>query len=133
MKVERNIFGFLGLFYLTCALVYFFIFAKHEWVGFFALALAAAMSLMISGYLAVVGAKNDDSLSDLEDATIADGAGALGFFPPQSIWPFWVALVASMMLLGPIFGWWLSILAFGAGIWAVSGWVFEFYRGDYAH
>lgn len=133
MKVERNIFGFLGLFYLTCALVYFFIFAKKEWVGFFVLALAAAMSLMITGYLAVVGAKNDNPLSDSEDASIADGAGALGFFPPHSIWPFWVALVASMMLLGPVFGWWISILAFGAGIWAVSGWVFEFYRGDYAH
>ena len=37
------------------------------------------------------------------------------------------------MLMGPIFGWWLSILAFGMGIWAVSGWVFEYYRGDYAH
>ncbi|MEL4504186.1 cytochrome c oxidase subunit 4 [Luteococcus sp. H138] len=133
MKVERNIFGFLGVFYLACALVYFFIFAKQEWVGFFVLALAAAMSLMIAGYLAVVGAKNDAPLSDIEDATIADGAGALGFFPPHSVWPFWVALVASMMLLGPIFGWWISILAFGAGIWAVSGWVFEYYRGDYAH
>ena len=43
MKVERNIFGFLGLFYLTCALVYFFIFAKKEWVGFFVLALAAGV------------------------------------------------------------------------------------------
>ncbi|MEL4357361.1 MULTISPECIES: cytochrome c oxidase subunit 4 [unclassified Luteococcus] len=133
MKVERNIFGFLGVFYLTCALVYFFVFAKMEWVGFFVLALSAAMSLMISGYLAVVGAKNDTPLSDIADATIADGAGALGFFPPHSIWPFWVALVASLMLLGPIFGWWLSIMAFGMGIWAVSGWVFEFYRGDYAH
>ena len=61
------------------------------------------------------------------------GAGQLGFFPPTSIWPFWCALVLAVMLLGPVFGWWISILAVCLGIWALSGWVFEFYRGDYQH
>lgn len=133
MRVERDIFGFLGLFYMVVGLIYFFVFAKNEWVGLFVLLLSAGLAFMIAGYLWVIGAKNDKPLSNEANADIADGAGALGFFPPQSIWPFWAALVLAMMLLGPIFGWWLSILAFGAGIWAVSGWVFEFYRGDYAH
>ncbi|WP_420175775.1 cytochrome c oxidase subunit 4 [Luteococcus sp. OSA5] len=132
MKVERNIFGFLGIFYLTCALVYWFGFTK-EWVGLMTLLLSAVMSLMITGYLAIVGSKNDKQLSDDADATIADGAGSLGFFPPHSIWPFWCALTASLMLLGPIFGWWISMMAFGMGVWAVGGWCYEFYRGDYAH
>ncbi|MGO4956469.1 cytochrome c oxidase subunit 4 [Luteococcus sp. Sow4_B9] len=132
MKVERNIFGFLGVFYLTCALVYWFGFT-HEWVGLMTLLLSAAMSFMITGYLAVVGSKNDKQLSDDGDATIAEGAGSLGFFPPHSIWPFWCAVTASLMLLGPIFGWWISMMAFGMGIWAVGGWCYEFYRGDYAH
>ena len=133
MKIERNIFAFLGLFYMTAGLVYFFVFAEKEWVGLFVLILAGGMSLMIAGYLAIVGAKNDVSLADNPEATISDGVGALGFFPPHSVWPFWCALVLSVLLLGPVFGWWISILGFGAGVWAVSGWVYEDYRGDYAH
>ena len=38
-----------------------------------------------------------------------------------------------VLALGPVFGWWISILAVCLGIWALSGWVFEFYRGDYQH
>lgn len=132
MKVERNIFGFLGVFYIACALVYWFGFT-HEWVGLMVLLLSGAMSLMITGYLWAVGSKSDVSLADDGDAEIADGAGALGFFPPQSIWPFWAAVTASLLLLGPIFGWWISLLAIGMGVWAVAGWCYEFYRGDYAH
>lgn len=132
MKVERNIFGFLGVFYLVMGLVYFFGFG-HEWAGLFVLILSGVLGLMISGYLAITGSKNDVSLADDKDAVISDGAGALGFFPPHSVWPFWCALVLTLFLLGPIFGWWICILGFGAGVWAVSGWVYEYYRGDYAH
>ena len=84
MKVERDIFGFLGLFYLITGLVYFFVFAQKEWVGLFVLILSAGLSFMITGYLWVIGAKNDAPLSNNADAEIADGAGSLGFFPPPS-------------------------------------------------
>lgn len=133
MKTTRNIFAFLGTFYLAMGLIYFFIFAKKEWVGLFVLVLSAGLAYMIAGYVGVLGSKNDQLLADDENADIAEGAGALGFFPPHSIWPFWCALILSVVLLGPIFGWWLTILGFGAGIVVVSGWVYEYYRGDYAH
>ena len=44
-----------------------------------------------------------------------------------------VDLGCSGLLLGPVFGWWLSILGVGVGVWAVCGWVYEFYVGEYAH
>lgn len=131
MKVERNIFFWLGVFYAVMTAVYWY--NAKEVVGLFALGLSAVMSWMIAGYLMMQGRKNDVPLSDVEDAEIMQAAGTLGFFPPHSIWPFWCAVIAALLCLGVIFGWWLVILAFGAGIWAVSGWVFEYYRGDYAH
>jgi cytochrome c oxidase subunit IV len=38
-----------------------------------------------------------------------------------------------LIVLGVVFGYWLSILGFGAGATALMGWVFEYYRGDHAH
>ena len=37
------------------------------------------------------------------------------------------------MALAPIFGWWLLVLAVIVSVITISGWIFEFYRGDYAH
>lgn len=131
MKVERNIFAGLGLFYLVCCVAYAFI--AKEVVGIFALALSALLGFMIAGYMHMEHRKKDELLGDQPDAEIAQGAGALGFFPPHSVWPFWCALVVAILFLGPVFGWWITVLAFGMGVWAVCGWVFEYYRGDYAH
>jgi uncharacterized membrane protein len=35
--------------------------------------------------------------------------------------------------LGPVFGWWLMFLGLSFGGVALTGWVYEFYRGDHAH
>lgn len=37
------------------------------------------------------------------------------------------------MFLGPVFGWWVTILGAAFGAWAIIGWTFEYYRGDYSH
>ncbi|HIW29411.1 MAG TPA: cytochrome c oxidase subunit 4 [Candidatus Luteococcus avicola] len=131
MKVERNIFFGLGLFYAFACSLYAYM--AREVVGIFVLALSALLAFMIAGYMLVEGRKNDEPLADVADAQISQGAGTLGFFPPHSIWPFWAALTVAVIALGPVFGWWLTVLGFGMGIWSVSGWVFEYYRGDYAH
>ena len=52
---------------------------------------------------------------------------------PRSIWPFACALVLGIILLGPVFGWWLTILGSVLGVWAVCGWCYEFYVGEYRH
>ena len=58
----------------------------------------------------------------------------LGFFAPKSIWPFWAAVVVAVIFLGPALQQaWITLLGLGMGIWATSGWVLEFYRGDYKH
>ena len=62
-----------------------------------------------------------------------EGAGALGFFPPTSIVPFWTTVAIAVMFLGVVFGWWLTLIGAGIGLWAAFGWAYEYYVGDYKH
>ena len=65
---------------------------------------------------------------------LADGAGELGFFPPYSWWPLWCALTLGVMVYGTALGaWWLLIIGVALGAVALSGWIFEYYRGEHAH
>ena len=43
------------------------------------------------------------------------------------------ALTFVLVVLGPVFGWWLMLLGFGFGALTLTGLVYEFYRGDHAH
>lgn len=104
-----------------------------EWVGVAAFALSGLMMLMISLLFHLTGRKMDPRPEDRRRAEVVDGAGDIGFFPPSSIWPFWTALVAGLIFLGPVFGWWLTVLGVAFGVWALSGWLFQYYRGDYQH
>ena len=88
---------------------------------------------MIAGYLGLVARRIPARPEERKDGDIAEGAGELGFFPPQSKWPLFCGLTFALFVLGPVFGWWLSIVATGIAVATVTGWIYEFYRGDYAH
>ncbi len=101
--------------------------------GTAALTLTFFLSLMIALYLGLISRRTDPRPEDKKSGEIAEGAGELGFFPPQSKWPLFAALTFTLVILGPVFGWWLTILGFGFGVVTLSGLIFEFYRGDHAH
>ena len=131
MKVEAWTFGALVIFFLVVTPIYWFI--SNEITGTAALILTFFLTLMIAGYLGLVARRIDPRPEDKKDGEIAEGAGELGFFPPKSIWPLFCALTFLLVILGPVFGWWLTIIGFGVGTFALCGWIYEFYRGDYAH
>jgi hypothetical protein len=131
VKIEGLLFGAIGAFFMIVIPIYWFM--SGEIIGTVALILSMLLSVMVAAYFLVVGRKMDARYEDRKDAEIVEGAGSLGFFPPKSIWPFWLALTVTIFALGPVFGWWISLLAAGLGIWALTGWVYEFYRGDYQH
>lgn len=137
MKREAWIYFPLAIFFALMAVMYFFLGRydgyKIEWVGVSAFTLSALMMAMIGAVFSLTGRKMDPRPEDRLDAEVYEGAGDVGFFPTQSIWPFWCALVAGLLFLAPVFGWWLGVLAVGLGIWALSGWLFQYYRGDYQH
>ena len=132
MKVEAMIFGILAVFFGITAPAYFFI--SHELAGSAALGLSFFLCFMVAIFLLSQGHfRKPDRPEDRKDGEIIEGAGELGFFPPKSIWPLFCAMTMSMIFLGPVFGWWLSLLGAGFGIFCLMGWLYEFYRGDYAH
>jgi len=132
VKTEWKIFAPIAVFFVVVAVIYGYFTKLSEPIGIVALVLAAATCGMIAVYLAITSRKIDRP-EDRPDAEIAEGAGELGFFPASSIWPLWTALTMVLIVLGPVFGWWISLLGLGMGIWSLTGWVYEYYRGDYRH
>jgi hypothetical protein len=131
MKAESWGFLLLTAFFVIVAPIYWLV--SHEIIGTVALLLTLAFCAMIATYLSIQARKIDPRPEDRKDGEIIDGAGDVGFFPSKSIWPFWTALALTVMALGPVFGWWLTLLGVGIGIWATTGWCYQYYRGQYQH
>ncbi|NYI72028.1 hypothetical protein GGQ54_002588 [Naumannella cuiyingiana] len=131
--MRGSFWAFMSVFIFLLVVTPIYWLLSHEIVGTVALTMSALLCLMISWYLRVTSKSIGPTLEDRPDATIAEGAGVIGFFPPSSIWPFWCALAAGVFVLGPVFGWWLSLLGGAVGIWALSGWIYQYYVGDYKH
>jgi hypothetical protein len=131
MKVESHMFLALTGFVAVIAPVYWIL--SRDPAGTTALILTFFLTLMIAGYLGLIARRLDPRPEDKNDGEIAEGAGELGFFAPQSKWPLFVALTFTLVCLGPVFGWWLTILGFGFGAITLTGLLYEFYRGDHAH
>ena len=131
MRIEARIFIILTIFFALVTPIYWFI--SHEVTGTVALILTFFMTLMLALFLSLVARRIDERPEDRKDGEIAEGAGELGFFPPRSIWPLACGGVMVLVALGPVFGWWLRFRGAGLGAVAMTGWVYEFYRGDHAH
>ncbi|GAB2579359.1 cytochrome c oxidase subunit 4 [Microlunatus antarcticus] len=131
MRAESWVFVALTVFYAAITPIYWLM--SSDPAGTAALTLTFFLSLMIALYLSLISRRIDPRPEDKKSGEIAEGAGELGFFPPQSKWPLFVALTFTLVILGPVFGWWLMILGFGFGAVTLSGLIFEFYRGDHAH
>ncbi len=68
---------------------------------------------------------------DRPDASIADGAGVIASFPGSSIWPFVMGMGAFLLLLGFVFGVWLSIPGISLMVSALVGVTAESRRGGH--
>jgi hypothetical protein len=131
VKVEAWVFGILSVFVVVVTPIYWLM--SNDPTGTTALVMTFFLSLLVAFYLSVTARRMDARPEDRKEAEIAEGAGELGFFPPYSWWPLWCALTLSVVVLGIVFGWWLFIAGVGIGIVTLSGFIFEYYRGDHAH
>jgi hypothetical protein len=138
MKVETWIFGLTTLFLVLVSPAYWFITdagdSGADWTGTSALVMTTFLCAMVTLYLGFHARRMDPRPEDLKDGEIADGAGELGFFPPFSWWPLWCALALSTIVFAlAVTAWWLVIIGFVVGAITTAGWIFEYYRGEYAH
>jgi hypothetical protein len=138
MKSEAWIFGVTTVFVVLVTPAYWFVTdagdSGADWTGTSALLMTALLTLMVTLYLGFHAKKMDPRPEDRKDGEIADGAGELGFFPPYSWWPLWCGATLGVMVFGIAVGaWWLFIIGGALGVLALSGWIFEYYRGEHAH
>jgi hypothetical protein len=104
-----------------------------EWAGTIALALTAILSAFIAFYLGRVRKEQGGELpEDRLDANIDDGDAELGFFSPWSWWPILLAGAAGLGFLGLAVGFWITFIAVPLVVVALVGWVYEYYRGNFA-
>ncbi|GAB3619635.1 cytochrome c oxidase subunit 4 [Glutamicibacter sp. PS] len=133
MKIESWIFLGGVFFFAPVAVVYGYMTNWSEWVGVLALLMLVGLSAMVGWYLLFtakrVGARPEDRL----DGEIHENAGEIGMFSPWSWWPLVLAAAAAISFLGLAVGWWVFYIGAGLAIVGVTGWVYEYSRGDHAH
>ena len=138
MKAEAWFFGACTAFFVLVTPAYWFVTdggdSGADWTGTSALTMTTLLAAMCTLYLGFHAKKMDPRPEDRKDGQIADGAGELGFFPPYSWWPLWCGLALAVIVFGVAAGaWWLLIIGCALGVLALTGLVFEYYRGEHAH
>ena len=132
MRAEALIFLITTIFFGLIAPAYWFI--SGDPTGTSALVMTALLTAMITLYLGFHAGKMDPRPEDRKEAEISEGAGELGFFPPYSWWPLWCALALGVIVYGTaLAAWWLVFIGFTIGAITLSGFIFEYYRGEHAH
>ena len=113
VRTEAAVFLGVTAFFVVIGVIYWF--ASYEDAGAVMLAASAVDGRRRRRLdLAPVARHAPVRAEDRDDATIADGAGPVDVFPPQSVWPFAVGLSAALFASGFAFGLWLVLIGGGA-------------------
>ncbi len=131
MKVEGSLFLGCAVFFAGADIVYWYF--SHDPTGTAALAFAVGLGFLIGFYVLFTGRRLPKLPQDDPQAEIEQGTGELGFFSPHSWWPLFVGSSAALAALGAAIGWWLFLIGMLCLVFTTIGFVFEYYRGDYAH
>jgi len=131
MKVEGYLFLGCALFFGAADVVYWNL--SGDPTGTTALALSVALAFLTGFYLLFTGRRLPKRPEDDLAGEIEQGTGELGFFSSHSWWPLFVGLSAVLAAVGFAVGWWLFLLGACFTVLSAIGFVFEYYRGDYAH
>jgi hypothetical protein len=131
MKFEGSLFVGCAIFFGGADIVYWY-FSKDP-TGTTALALSVGLAFLTGFYLLFTGRRLPERPEDNPDGEIEEGTGELGFFSPHSWWPLFVGLAAAIAAIGVAIGWWMFLIGLLALFLTTIGFVFEYYRGVYAH
>ena len=131
MRVEGWIFLGCGFFLIGADVVYWY--TSYDPTGTTALALAVGLCLLTGFYVLFTGRRLPMRPEDDTEAEVSDGTGEIGFFSPHSWWPLFTGLACAVAAIGAAVGWWLFLIGMLFVVLASIGFVFEYYRGAYAH
>lgn len=131
MRLEAFFFGLGFLFFAAVSGIYWY-FSRDE-VGTTALALTGALAFLVAFYLWYTSKRVYPRPEDRADAEVDEADPEYGFFSPHSWWPLPVAAGGAVIALGLIFAVWLLIVGVFILLIGLVGWLFEYYRGEFAH
>ena len=132
MRIEGRLFLFGFIFFVLTAAAYWY-FTAGEPVGTTALALTGALSFLVAFYVLYTARRVYPRPEDRGDAAIEEADPEYGFYSPHSWWPLVVGFACFVMVLGLVFAVWLVVLGTGILFIGLIGWLFEYYRGSFAH
>lgn len=140
MKTNATLFWILAVFFFVVDAIYVYwslvdpAHGKVEWAGTMAIGLCGVLSAFIAFYIGRShSAQGGELPEDRLDANIDDGDAEQGFFSPWSWWPIMLAASAAMVFLGVAVGIWISFIGAGIAVVSLVGWIYEYYRGYFAH
>jgi magnesium-transporting ATPase (P-type) len=130
MKVEGLLFALGAAFFVLVAGIYFYV--SRDPIGTTALALCGGLAFLVAFYALYTAKRVYPRPEDRLDAEIDEADPEYGFFSPHSWWPLAVAFATFLVVLGFVFAVWVVVLGVSLLMLALIGWMFEYYRGDFA-
>lgn len=128
MKVEWRMFVGLGAFLVPITALYWF--TSYEHAGSVMMACFVLAFVFMGLYLMLQARRTGPRPEDRTDATPADGAEDLGYFPSRSVWPFTIAAGAVVLGYGLVFSGWLALPGLGMLVLSAVGYAAEAQRGQ---
>ena len=139
MKSNIVILLVLGAYFLLSGTAYIIwnILAGNEFeaTGSLGLLLSAVLAGFIAFFLNMVN-KSQGGILLPEDSLVADIDDAdpnIGHFAPWSWWPLVLGFSVGLAFLGLAVGFWIIFLAIPFVLVAITGWTYEYYRGNFGH
>lgn len=131
MRIEGLLFAMGAVFYAFIAAVYWYF--SRDQIGTTALALTGALAFLVAFYALYTAKRVYPRPEDRLDAEVDEADPEYGFFSPHSWWPLVLGFSTMVIVFGLIFAVWLIVLGVFVLFVALIGWMFEYYRGAFAH
>ncbi|GHJ37824.1 cytochrome c oxidase subunit 4 [Streptomyces sp. TS71-3] len=124
MKAEAYLFTGVAGFFLVVDAIYAW--WSREPAGIAALTVSFLMASLVAFFFARTHQRVGDRPEDRKDSRIAERAGPLDFFSPQSPYPLLTAVGAGLAAIGVVHGLWLFLIGAGVLVAGASGMVFQY-------
>jgi magnesium-transporting ATPase (P-type) len=130
VKIEGWLFALGAAFFIPLSAIYWWF--SRDPVGTTALALSGGLAVIVGFYVLFTAKRVYPRPEDRMDGEIDQADPEYGFFSPHSWWPLFIGLGAFIIALGLIFAVWVIVVGLTALLLALVGWLFEYYRGEFA-
>jgi hypothetical protein len=131
VRIEGLLFALGSAFYLAIAAIYWYF--SRDVIGTTALALTGALAFLVAFYVLYTSKRVYPRPEDRLNGDIEEADPEYGFFSPHSWWPLAIGISAAIIGVGLIFAVWIIVLGVFMLFMSLFGWMFEYYRGEFAH